>query len=253
MITVLTLNTSPPKPKLAENFSAFMLELSSCSQSFYFNSNVDLPNQNEIQEKSYLFLDQAFSLSDSEEIKNNIKLLMSKIDLNEIKTNLVDLSTPEVNEGYSNQLSASKLYDENQNFLHYLSSPIEGLNDDSFSDQINGLFEEKQSLNETIFTQKVKFFLDNNKKIIEEVILFSKALNLIILSQSFYIFCFHFKKSLNLAKVLEILLYYKPEFNNDIEVKNLAKRFISIYVNYISINVFNTYSLQRIEEAFGEL
>lgn len=229
-------------------------EISLAAPSLHFHTTESLlSSQGLIQSHSYNHIENYFGHFYEDSLKGKkMQILVAKIDMTEIKSGLVDLSSPNL---HSKEYSDDEIQDiliANDKALQYLLNPFTlSMTTSEFKDQLDGIFQLIVSNNHVEAIYQLNDFLNLNEKSIDEVVLFSKILNLICMSQGFYALSYQLKISDNFMRLIELILitnYKKEGVQNIIK---MADRFSSLYVGNLALRVFNDKTLTLVEGAFS--
>lgn len=233
-------------------FSELVKGLSETVGKIYFDVDGNsLSHQNSIQKNSYEFLEKFFKKPFYSAYP--LKMLLTTMDILEIKNGLIDLSDPKFHGKEYTSNEATHIHHENEKALVYLKTPFPpDLLSDAFEQKIKNVLLMVAEKDPATVNDIISDFLDNQKQKVNEVLMFCEILNLICISQCLYAFCYQLSQNSNFGRVIELIIRH-GESNNPTytEAFKLSERLYSVYIGNMSARVFSEQNLSLVEQALS--
>lgn len=233
-------------------FSELTKELNEKTGSIYFDVDENaLSSQSTIQKNSYEFLKKFFEKPFYD--AQPLKMLITTMDIFEIKNGLIDLSDPSLHGKEYSSEEAGHIHYENGKALVYLKTPFtSNLLADSFEKKIKNVLSMVAKKDASTTSDIIVDFLDHHKNQVKEVLQFCEILNLICVSQCLYAFCYQLSQNTNFGRIIElIILHGESKDGTYSEAFKLSERLYSVFIGNMSARVFSEKNLSLVEDALS--
>lgn len=235
---------------MSKGFSEALKLINHKASNVYFPETKDfICDQSIIQEKSYQLINKLFEQDDYK--PDSLLAFVCKVDTEEFKLGFIDLSSPEKQIKKCENPALTHM--NNEKILRSLKNPFsQDFIGDEFGEQILKLLTQTKGKPQEKIKPLFHDFLNHYGRFIVELNLFCNLLHLLCTSQSLYIFTFHMAKNSNFAMLMELSILFADGLNQNYPfINDLAKKIYNVYINNLTIRIFNESNLGLVNQFLG--